>query len=46
MYNIYYIESANFNIFFNDLKKSYRVFSPAIKDPRQIDVPQPVPLPE
>jgi ferredoxin len=31
--DIYYIESTQLNIFFNKLKKSYKVFSPVVKDP-------------
>lgn len=32
MFKIYYIESAQFNIFFQELSSSYKVFSPYIKD--------------
>ena len=32
MYNVYYIESAKLNIFFNHLKKAFKVFSPVIKE--------------
>ncbi|MFH1889235.1 MAG: 4Fe-4S dicluster domain-containing protein [Candidatus Omnitrophota bacterium] len=32
MHGIYYIESAQLDIFFNNLKKRYRVFSPAAKE--------------
>ncbi|MFH1269944.1 MAG: 4Fe-4S dicluster domain-containing protein [Candidatus Omnitrophota bacterium] len=32
MNNIYYIESGQLDIFFNNLKKRYRVFSPAAKE--------------
>jgi ferredoxin len=33
MYNIYFIESSQLNIFFNKLKKKYKVFSPTVKEP-------------
>lgn len=33
MFNIYYIQTSDLNTFFHSLKDSYRVFSPAIKDP-------------
>jgi len=31
---IYYVESAQLNTFFNQLKNNYRVFSPAVKEPK------------
>jgi len=31
---IYYVESAQLNTFFNQLKKNYRVFSAAVKEPK------------
>ena len=33
MHKIYYSESAQFNTFYNHLKKSFRVFTPALKEP-------------
>lgn len=35
---IYYVESAELNVFFNRLKKNYRVFSPAVKEPKGKEV--------
>ncbi len=38
MDNIYYIGSAEFNIFLNKLKDTHKVFSPVIKDPQAKEI--------